>query len=96
MIHEHGIKFLINFSNYEVIANLIRQKTEKYRVIMNEQIMTRAIYQLPETLGGTVQQWLRIRVGDIDCDGNSKCTISYRKKSNDESYAELVKLETSD
>lgn len=60
------------------------------------QIRTRAIYQLPELLNGFAQQWLRIRVGDIDCNGNSKCTISYRKKSKDEIYAEVTKLETSD
>ena len=87
MITDFRCKYILPVASQSEIVNVISTRTDQAHVIMDNVIMTRTIYQLPnlsDSSNKNQHQWLRIRVGDIDCENNSKCTIKsndYLKKS---------------
>lgn len=96
MISEQGKKFIIETKYFGNILRNIYSNTSndpEASLIMDNQIMTRTIYQLPSTPQSNKHQWLRIRVGDLDCEGNSKCTITFKRKTLDSAKPKSAKLE---
>ena len=96
MISEQSKKFIIETKDVCNILHNIFENTSKEpeaSLIMDNQIMTRAVYQLPKNPDSDKHQWLRIRVGDLDCEGNSKCTITFKRKTLDSSKPTSAKLE---
>ena len=84
MITDFRCKYILPVASQSEIVNVISTRTDQAHVIMDNVIMTRTIYQLPnlsDSSNKNQHQWLRIRVGDIDCENNSKCTITYKKKT---------------
>ena len=83
MITDFRCKYILPVASQSEIVNVISTRTDQAHVIMDNVIMTRTIYQLPnlsDSSNKNQHQWLRIRVGDIDCENNSKCTITYKKR----------------
>lgn len=98
MITDFRCKYILPVASQSEIVNVISTRTDQAHVIMDNVIMTRTIYQLPnlsDSSNKNQHQWLRIRVGDIDCENNSKCTITYKKKTG-KNNPEEAKLEVDD
>lgn len=98
MITDFRCKYILPVASQSEIVNVISTRTDQAHVIMDNAIMTRTIYQLPnlsDSSNKNQHQWLRIRVGDIDCENNSKCTITYKKKTG-KNNPEEAKLEVDD
>lgn len=98
MITDFRCKYILPVASQSEIVNVISTRTDQAHVIMDNVIMTRTIYQLPnlsDSSNKNQHQWLRVRVGDIDCENNSKCTITYKKKTG-KNNPEEAKLEVDD
>lgn len=98
MITDFRCKYILPAETQGAIVEIVNTRTESSRIIMDNVIMTRTIYQLHDLLNSEKQnqhRWLRIRVGDIDCENNSKCTITYKKKTGNHNPEE-AKLEVDD
>lgn len=96
MVPDGRLKCIISSHDYPSILDIIQNSTDDPRVVMNDITMTRSIYQLPVALPKSDHQWLRIRVGDIDCEGNAKCTITYKKKSHLTPFLTEARIEVED
>lgn len=71
MITDFRCKYILPVASQSEIVNVISTRTDQAHVIMDNVIMTRTIYQLPnlsDSSNKNQHQWLRIRVGDIDCE----------------------------
>lgn len=96
MVVDRRLKCIISLNDYPSLLNIIQEATDDPQIVMKNITMTRTIYQLPVALPHSDHQWLRIRVGDIDCEGNSKCTITYKKKSHLNPFLTEARIEVED
>ncbi|OQB13704.1 MAG: hypothetical protein BWY15_01552 [Firmicutes bacterium ADurb.Bin193] len=97
MIKNNGYEVLIKLEDLEtVIYNMINNIND-CKPIMIDQIVKRALYKVEniDASGGNQIRWIRIMEGDIECSGETRCTITYKDKKKDmsgEDYA-LLKAE---
>ena len=96
MVVDRRLKCIILSLDYSSLLSIIQEATDDPQIVMNDITMTRTIYQPPITLPHSDHQWLRIRVGDIDCEGNSKCTITYKEKSHLTQFPTEARIEVED
>ena len=96
MVTDRRLKCIISLHDYPTILDIIQNSTDDPHIVMKDITMTRTIYQPPVVSPKSDHQWLRIRVGDIDCEGNSKCTITYKKKSHLTPFPTEARIEVED
>lgn len=96
MVIDRRLKYIISVQDYTKLVKNMQKATSDIRMIMNQITMTRAIYHPPEMQGNENYQWLRIRVGDTDCEMNSKCTITFKKKLGATALPSEAKIEVDD
>lgn len=96
MVVDRRLKCIILSLDYSSLLSIIQEATDDPQIVMNDITMTRTIYQPPITLPHSDHQWLLIRVGDIDCEGNSKCTITYKEKSHLTQFPTEARIEVED
>jgi adenylate cyclase class IV len=88
---QEGKKYIISDDRFPIILNNIYDLASENDVqeIMYEEKMHRTIFGSRQNLDGLEQtpeetNWIRIRVGDTNCDGTSQCTITYINKRHSE------------
>lgn len=97
MVIDKTKKYIVKFDNINTLVDKINNSTDSPRIVMKDNIMTRAIFCVPSPSdSNSSHTWLRIRVGDIDCEGNTRCSITYKKKSDTDRFPKEAKLEVED
>lgn len=87
---QEGRKYIISEDRFSIILNNISDLSfDDMQEVMYEQKMHRAIFGSKQNLSGLEQiagetNWIRIRVGDTNCDGTSQCTVAYLNKNHAE------------
>lgn len=101
MIKENDFEFLINSNDLDVVVQ--RMQTDfpfPPRPIMLDQIVRRTLYRVPNSMIDNPNKirWIRIMDGDIEGDGQPKCTITYKDKMKNMSEEEkaVLKVDTYD
>ena len=84
-------KYIISDDRFSTVLGNILELTSENDVheIMYEEKMHRAILGSKQNLQRLDQNeqesnWIRIRVGDTNCDGTSQCTVTYMNKKHNE------------
>lgn len=79
---EEGKKYIITKDKFaEILKNINEFSDEKAQEIMYNNMMHRTIFKHNDAKNTENQSsWIRIRVGDISCDGTSQCTVTYKNK----------------
>lgn len=97
MVIDKTKKFIVGYESIPTLIEKINKSTDYPRVVMKNVTMTRAIFRTPNfSNSNSSHEWLRIRVGDIDCEGNTRCSITYKKKSDADNFPTEAKLEVDD
>lgn len=102
MLAERKIKYVIREGDQVSLINemLDNPSVSKTEILMKNKIMTRTIFQVPgnadDDTANDVKEWLRVRVGDINCNGDVSCTITIKSKSSRSNKVESAKLEVED
>lgn len=91
MPKEEGKKYIISPDRFMTILKNIHELAYENDVqeVMYEEKMHRAIFGSKQNLESLEQNndetnWIRIRSGDISCDGTSQCTVTYINKRHSE------------
>ena len=97
MIKNNGYEVLIKSQELEKIVYNMKMNISSCTPIMTDKIVKRVLYKIENTnaAGENQIRWIRIMEGDIDCNGEQRCTITYKDKKQDlssEDYA-LLKVE---
>lgn len=97
MIKNNSYEFLVRTKDLDAIIKNMRKNITSCHPIMIDQIVKRVLYKVEsvDELGENQIRWLRIMEGDIDCNGEQRCTITYKDKKKDmsgEAYA-LLKVD---
>lgn len=87
MQQEEGKKYIISKELFsDVLKNIYDLATDNHVYeVMFEEKMHRTIFGTRQDTPGLPQtdietNWIRIRVGDVNCDGSSQCTVTFKKK----------------
>lgn len=94
-------EFIVNTSSLPAIIQNMKNSMVSIKPIMQDSAIRRTLYKVvsndAESEGKT--RWIRILDGDVDCDGTTRCTITFKDRRRDMSakdeYA-LLKVDNYD
>ena len=94
MIAEKDPEFLIYTKDMATIINRLKSDIPATRAVMLDKLVKRTLYKVPLRSEDTDEKirWIRIMDGDAECDGQPKCTITYKDKMKNMSDVEKAVL----
>jgi hypothetical protein len=94
MVAEKDPEFLIQTKDMTTVIDRLMSDIPSTRAIMLDRIVKRTLYKVPLRSGDTGEKsrWIRIMDGDAECDGQPKCTITYKDKMKNMSDEEKAVL----
>ncbi|MCL2563282.1 MAG: hypothetical protein FWE08_04525 [Oscillospiraceae bacterium] len=95
MVKNNGLEYLVETKHIDEIVSNMKNNISDCNPIMIDRIVKRALYKVNHLDDGQ-NRWIRIMEGDIECSGETRCTITYKNKKRDmsgEEYA-LLKVES--
>ena len=94
MIKEKDPEFLVRTQDVNKIVERLRQDIPSTKAIMLDRIIKRTLYRVPVNSDDAEEKirWIRIMDGDVECDGQPRCTITYKDKMKNMSDEEKAVL----
>lgn len=94
MINEKDPEFLVRTQDVEEIVGRLRQNIPSTKAIMLDRIIKRTLYRVPVNSDDAKEKihWIRIMDGDVECDEQPRCTITYKDKMKNMSSEEKAVL----
>jgi len=94
MIKEKDPEFLIKTEDMITVVERLRSDIPSTRAVMLDRVVKRTLYKVPfhSDDAGEKIRWIRIMDGDVECDGQPKCTITYKDKKKNMSDEEKAVL----
>lgn len=94
MIKEKDPEFLVRTQDVNKIVERLRQNIPSTKAIMLDRIIKRTLYRVPVNSDDAEEKirWIRIMDGDVECDGQPRCTITYKDKMKNMSDEEKAVL----
>ena len=94
MIKEKDPEFLIQTKDIEMVVERLTSDIPSTKAIMIDRIVKRTLYKVPVHSNDTGEKtrWIRIMDGDVECDEQPKCTITYKDKMKNMSEEEKAVL----
>lgn len=94
MIKEKDPEFLIQTKDMATVVDRLNSDIPSTKAIMLDRIVKRTLYKVPPHTDDTGEKthWIRIMDGDVECDGQPKCTITYKDKMKNMSEEEKAIL----
>ena len=94
MIKEKDPEFLIRTEDMAMVVERLMSDIPSTKAIMLDRIVKRTLYKVPPHTNDTGEKtrWIRIMDGDVECDEQPKCTITYKDKMKNMSEEEKAVL----
>lgn len=97
MRREKGKRYIIRQNSLVDILDAIIRTTEgNVQEIVYEGLMHRAIFKIDLAKQTEETSWIRIRAGDVDCDGQTGCTITFKRKNHSIDNTQMTELTVED
>ncbi len=98
MLKEKGTRYIIKKDKLvDVLRAILSIAKENVEEIVFEGLMHRAIFKLNLSSSHEGETaWLRVRSGDVDCDGQTNCTVTFKKKNHSIDDTQMTELAVSD
>lgn len=94
-------EFLVSTSNLPVIIQNMKSNMNSIKIIMQDSTIRRSLYKVISNDEESKEKirWVRIMDGDVECDGTTRCTITFKDRRKDmrgkDEYA-LLKIDNYD
>lgn len=94
MIKEKDPEFLIQTKDIVTVVERLKSDIPSTKAIMLDRVVKRTLYKVPFYSGDTDEKnrWIRIMDGDVECDEQPRCTITYKDKMKNMSDEEKAVL----
>lgn len=86
MQSEDGKKYIITEDKWaEILIKIQELSSDNVKELMYKNKMHRTIFECNNINKSDEESaWIRVRVGDINCEGISQCTVTYKNKNHEE------------
>lgn len=93
MIKENDPEFLIHTKDMVAVVERLMSDIPSTIAIMLDRIVKRTLYKVPSHSDENEKiRWIRIMDGDVECDEQPRCTITYKDKMKNMSDEEKAVL----
>lgn len=93
MIKENDPEFLIHTKDMVTVVERLMSDIPSTKAIMLDRIVKRTLYKVPTNSDADEKiRWIRIMDGDVECDEQPRCTITYKDKMKNMSDEEKAVL----